>query len=70
LGKPIATLADFEVNPSITVQTCELVFINELLWDVQDFDANVVPLGHGHVQVEVLKIDGGKACNFFVRVHC
>jgi hypothetical protein len=35
LGQAIATLADFEVNPSIMVQTCELVFINELVWDVQ-----------------------------------
>ncbi len=34
LGKAIATLADFEVNSSIRVQTCELVFIDELLWNV------------------------------------
>jgi hypothetical protein len=64
LGKAIATLADFKVNPSILVQTCELVFIDELLWNVQDFDANVFWLRHGHVKVEVLKVNGAKACNF------
>ncbi len=31
---------------------------------VQDFDVNVFRLGHGHVKVEVLKIDGAKACTF------
>ncbi len=55
---------DFEVNLSVTVQTCELVFINELLWNVQDFDVNVFRLGHGHFEVKVLKIDGAKACTF------
>ncbi len=54
---------DFEVNPSITVQTCELVFVNELIRDVKDFEANI-RLGHGSVKVEVLKVDGAKACTF------
>jgi hypothetical protein len=48
-GKAVATLADFKVNPSITAQPCALVFLNELVWDVQDFDANIFRLGHGHV---------------------
>jgi hypothetical protein len=64
LGKSVATLADFKVNPSVTVQTCELVLVDELLWNVQDFDANVFRLGHGPVEVEVLKVDGAKACTF------
>jgi hypothetical protein len=64
LGKSVATLADFKVNPSITIQTCERVFVDELLWNVQDFDANVFRLGHGRVKVEVLKVDGAKACTF------
>ncbi len=64
MGKSVATLADFEVNPSIPVQTCELVFVNELLWNVQVFDANVFQLRHGHVEVEVLKVDEAKACTF------
>jgi hypothetical protein len=60
----IATLADFEVNPSVMVQTCELVFVNELIGNVLYFVANVFVLGHGSVKVEVLKVDGAKACTF------
>jgi hypothetical protein len=64
LWKFVATLVDFEVNPSVPVQTCELVFVNEFLWNVQDFDANVFRLGHGRVKVEVLKVNGAKSCTF------
>jgi hypothetical protein len=64
LRQAVATLEDFEVNLSITVQTCELVFVDELVGDVQDFDANIFRLGHGSVKVEVLKVDGAKACTF------
>ncbi len=64
MGQAIATLADFEINPSLMVQTCELVFFDELVWDVKDFDANVFRLGHGSVKVELLKVDGAKACIF------
>ncbi len=46
------------------VQTCELVFVNELFWNVRDFDANILRLGHRHVKVEVLKINVAKACTF------
>jgi hypothetical protein len=34
------------------------------LWSVQDFDAKVFRLGHGHVKVEVLKVDGAETCTF------
>ncbi len=34
------------------------------MWNVQDFDANVFPLGHGRVEVEVFKVDGAKPCTF------
>ncbi len=52
------------------VQTCELVFVDKLVGDVQDFNANIFRLGHGSVKVEVLKVNGAKACTFFGRVHC
>jgi hypothetical protein len=47
LGQAIATLVDFKENPSITVQTCELVFVDELLWNVRDFDETYYGLGMG-----------------------
>jgi hypothetical protein len=37
---------------------------NELIKDVQDFDANVFGLGHGSVKVELLEVDGAKVCTF------
>ncbi len=64
MGQAVATLADFEVNPSITVQTCKLVFVNEIVRDVQDLDSNVFGLGHGSVKVEVLEVNGTKTCTF------
>ncbi len=64
MGKSIATLVDSKANPSVMVQTCELVFINQLLWNVQNFNANVFRFGHGHIKVGVLKVDGAKACTF------
>ncbi len=62
MGQAVAATADFEVNPSIFVQTCELLFVDELIRDVQDFDANVFRLGHDGVKVEVLKVNGAKEC--------
>ncbi len=59
---------DFEVNKSAAVKTCKLVFVDELVKVVQDFDANVFGLRHGRVKVEVFKIDGAKACTF-LREH-
>jgi hypothetical protein len=64
LGQAIATLSDFEVYPSVTVQTCQLVFIDKLIGDVQDFDANVFGLGHRSIQVEVLKVNAAKKGSF------
>ncbi len=64
MGQTIATLEDFEVSTSISVQTCELVFLDELVRDVRDYDAKVFRLGHGSVKVEVLKVDGAKVCIF------
>ncbi len=46
------------------VQTCELVSVDDLLWNVQDFNVYVLWIWHGRVKVEVLKIDGAKVCTF------
>ena len=67
MGQAVASLADFKVNPSVLVQTCQLVFVNELIGDVQDFDANVFGLGHGGIKVEVLEVNGAKVGTFFER---
>ncbi len=64
MGQAVATLADFEVNPSVRAQTCKLVFVDELVGDVQDFDASLFGLRHGGIKVEVLEINGAKAGTF------
>ncbi len=64
MGQAVATLADFKVNPSITVKACKLVFVDELVGDFQDFDANVFRLRHGSVKVEVFEVDRAKAGTF------
>jgi hypothetical protein len=64
LGQAIATLVDFEVNPYVRVLTCKLIFVDEPVGDVQDFDANVFGLGHGNIKVEVLEVSGAKKGTF------
>ncbi len=64
MGQAVATLGDFEVNPSVMIKTCKIAFVDEIVGDVRDFDANVFGLGHGGFKVEVLEVDGAKAGTF------
>jgi hypothetical protein len=57
LGKTITSLANFKVDPTVTILTGEIVFFNELRWYVRDLDADVFRVGHGSVEVEVLQVD-------------
>jgi hypothetical protein len=68
LGKAIAAAANFEVDPAIAVCTCKLVFLNEFIWDVCDFNADIFRIGHWGVKVEVLEVDGAEA-RAFAREH-
>ena len=45
LGKAIAATANFEVDPTVAVSTRKVVFINEFLWNVCDFDADILRVG-------------------------
>jgi hypothetical protein len=40
------------------------VFIDELIRNVRDLDANIFWIGHRSIQVEILKGDGAKASTF------
>jgi hypothetical protein len=64
LGKALAALANFEVDPTIAVSTRKLVFLNEFRWDVCDFDADVLGIGHWGIKVEVLEVNGAEARAF------
>jgi hypothetical protein len=50
-------LANFEVDPTFQVCTCKLVFLHEFRWDVCDFDADILRVGHWSIEVEVLEVD-------------
>jgi hypothetical protein len=60
LGKAITTLSNFEVYPAIAVATSEGVFLDELIRDVRELDANIFGIGHGSIKVEVLKVNGAE----------
>jgi hypothetical protein len=64
LGQAVAALANFEIDPTIAVSTRKLVFLNEFCWDVRDFDADILGVGHWGIKVEVLEVDGAEACIF------
>ena len=59
--KAITALANFEVDPTIAVSIGKLVFLNEFCWDVCDFDADILRIGHWGIKVEVLEVDGAEA---------
>jgi hypothetical protein len=60
LGKAITTLSNFEVYPAIAVATSEGVFLDKLIRDVRELDANIFGIGHGSIKVEVLKVNGAE----------
>ncbi len=64
MGKTIAALANFKVDPTVAVCTCKLVFLNEFSWDVCDFDADIFRIGHWGIKVEILEVNGAEACAF------
>ncbi len=64
LGETIAALADFEVDPTVAVATHKLVLLNEFRWDVRDLDADIFRVGHWHVEVEVLEVNGAEVRSF------
>jgi len=68
LGKTIAALANFEVDPAIAVCTCKLVLFNEFSWDVCDFDEDIFRIRHWGIKVEALEVDGAEA-RAFAREH-
>jgi hypothetical protein len=62
LGKTVAALANFKVDPAIAVPTNEVVFLDEFFWDVGELDANVFWFWHRGVQIEVLEVNGAEPC--------
>ena len=59
LGKAIAALANFEVDPIVAVPTSKLE--SSMNSHVRDFDADILGVGHWGIEVEVLEVDGAEA---------
>ena len=64
LGKAIAASENFEVDPTVAVPTCKLVFFNKFGRDVCDFDADILRIGHWGIEVEVLEVNGAESRSF------
>ena len=64
MGKPVTTLANFKVDPAVSISAREVVFLHEFFGDVGDLDANIFRLEHRRVQVEVFEVDGAEPSVF------
>jgi hypothetical protein len=64
LGKSVTALANFKVDPAILVSAQEFVFLEELVRDVRELDANIFRIRHRSVQIEVLEINGAEPSSF------
>ncbi len=49
LRKTISALENFKVYPTITVLIQEVVFQDELVWDIRNLDTYIFRIGHGCV---------------------
>ena len=64
MGQTITPLADFKVNPPITVPTGKIVFFNKFLQYVRNFYSDVFWVGRRCIKVEVLEVNRAEACTF------
>jgi hypothetical protein len=63
LGQPIATTANFKVDPSIDViLPNKPILQNKLFWNVCDFNTDVLWIFHRRFEVEIFYIDACKPC--------
>ena len=60
LGKTVASFADFEIVPPVTIGG-EILFVNELLGNFIEFDAHILKSIKGGAQIEVFNV---KTCKF------
>ncbi len=68
LGETITALANLEVDSPITIATLKVVFLDEFLWNISNFNADVFGVWHWSIEVEVLEVNGAESCTW-VRKH-
>ena len=62
LGKAITALANFQVDPTITLTTLKFVLLNEFCQNVCNFNADIFRVRHQSTKVEILEVDGAETC--------
>ena len=61
MGKPITALANFKIDPAVSLSALKVVFLDEFFGDVGDLDAYIFRLEHGRVEIEILEVNGAEA---------
>ncbi len=64
LGKAITALANFEVNPTITLAPLKFVLLNEFCGNVCNFNADILRVRHRSIEVEILEVNGAETCTW------
>ncbi len=62
LGKAITALANLKVDPSVTIATLKVVFLDEFCWNVSNFNVDVLGVWHWSIKVEGLEVDEAETC--------
>ena len=58
MGEAVYTMVDFEVNPTISDRFKKIIFINEILRNVREIDANIFRTIYRGIEIEVINIKG------------
>jgi hypothetical protein len=68
LGKAIIALANFKVDPTVTIATVKFVLFNEFCQNVCYFNVDIFKVRHWSIEVEILEVNGAETCAW-VRQH-
>jgi hypothetical protein len=60
LGETVHAMAHFEVDPGVMGKLVELVLVNKFLRNVSKLDVDVLWPVKGGIEIEILKVHGGK----------
>jgi hypothetical protein len=64
LGMSVTALANFKVDPAVLVSAGEIVFLDELIRNFRELNANIFGIGYRSNAIEVLEIDGAEPSSF------
>ena len=56
MGKAVVSFADFKIGPPVIIVFGKILFVDELLGDIIEFDAQVLKLIEGGAQIEVFYV--------------